>query len=304
MNRRLLSVVSIVTLLGGVAACAVENDPSTGTEPSEPVAVDAQNLVTNPIGPIFWPMGPITWADGVGTWPIGVWSNTAINWLAFDIAGATNLQLSLSTLDGVGLGITPSLITSSLLSTVGAGPWLGGLTPYYGMLPWMNGLGTYPFYGVPGYVYGLGYYPYVDGLYGAGCGAGACGTLGAPLLDGLLYPGLYPAGLGASTFGGLTTLGASSLTTGFLGLTPAITANALLFPTFPAFVGTTPLLINATFSGVTAATQASLSIFAATASTAALQSSLAIQATMFPILGFPMPVSTLGLGALTPLSPL
>lgn len=288
LNQFALSLASAIIVAGGLTACAVE-DPDPAPAPEQVVA-SSDEIVTGPMGPLFWPTGPITWAGGVGTWPIAVWSAAPLTWLALDIPGATTLSLSLATMDAALMtGFSPILINTTLLNTLTPGPWLGGLTPYYGMLPSMYGLGAYPYYGAPGYVYGLGYYPYLGapGL-GAGC-VGGVGCLGTPLIDGLAFPGLFPAGLTAATTALAATPGLLPLTpitpiTPFLA--PTLTANALFFPTFPAFAATTPFLLNVTFSGLTAASMASLNVFAA--STAAATSSLAIQATTFPILGVPV----------------
>jgi hypothetical protein len=90
--------------------------------------------------------------------------------LVFDIPGVSTLDVTFSTLDGVLLtGFPYATIDPLLLDTWMAGPWLGGLYPSYGMLPWMNGLGAVPYYGAPGYVYGLNYYPgFVEAMKGRG----------------------------------------------------------------------------------------------------------------------------------------
>jgi hypothetical protein len=281
----------------GFAACVSEGEGSDDPAPNpEPVSAgqQAQSLVTGPIGPIFWPTAPITWNGTIGTWPIAVWSPAAIDWLAVSIPGATNLSVSLATMDGLALtGFPVAPLTTPLAATINAGPWLGGLTPYYGMLPWMYGLGSYPSYGVPGYVYGLDYYPYVGSCAG-------CGTLGMPLVDGLAYPNLFPAGV----VGTSTALGAAALTTPFLGttglapamipsasfLTPTLADNALYFSTFPTFAATTPFLMNVTFdaAAMTTASLSSMSLFASSAALDVAATSAAIQATTFPIMGFPV----------------
>lgn len=289
----------MTTLLAGGAltACATQGgeDPQPAPEPAV-TGSQSQALVTGPIGPLFWPTAPITWNGSIGTWPIAVWSPSTVNWLALSIPGATNLSVSLAAMDGTAMtGFPVGPITTPLATTINVGAWLGGLTPYYGMLPWMYGLGSYSSYGVPGYVYGLNYYPYVGSCAG-------CGAIGAPMLNGLAYPSLLPSGVVATN----AAFGTAGLTTPFLGtaaisptmipsasfLTPTLADNALYFSTFPTFAATTPLLLNVSFdaAAMTTASLASMSLFASTAAvqTSAAATSASISATTFPIMGFPI----------------
>src|SRR5262249_42027017 len=146
-----------------------ENDSQPA---AEPVAADNQEIVTQPLGPLFWPTGPITWADGVGTWPIAVWAPAPLTWLALDIPGCTTLGLGFAAMDGTLMtGFSSVAINASLMSTLTAGPRLGGLWPAFGMMPWMNGLGMVPFFGSPAYVFGLNAFPFF-GTAGLAAGVG------------------------------------------------------------------------------------------------------------------------------------
>jgi hypothetical protein len=280
MKRSMLVLAACLATAGGLAACGSDNEPQS----AEPIAVDAQEIVTAPLGPLMWPTAPISWVDGVGTWPIAIWSSTPLNWMAFDIPGVMDLDVSFTTIDGALLGANLATIDAALLNTVTTGPWLGGLWPAYGMLPWMNGLGDYPFYGAPGYVYGLDYYPYVAG---AGC-PGCVGAPFTPLIDGLAYTGLYPAGLTPlATTAGLAASTALLPGVGFMN--PMLTANALMCNSIPFVAGATaaPIIANLTFSGLQASQMASLNIFAANTTAQLAATNAAIQATVFPIMGVP-----------------
>jgi len=280
MKRSVLFFGSALLALAGVAGCANQNDPASAA--SEVGTVQQDQIVTGPMGPLFWPTGPITWANGVGTWPIAFWSPTAVNWLACGIPGATTFNLGLTALDGTAIAGWDGLagpIGADLVGLYGTGTWLGGFAPYYGAYPGFSGLGTTGFYGWPGYVYGYGYYPW----YGAGL-TGLNTLTTTPLINGLAFPGLLPAGL-AGFDGTLATTFPAAW--GGLGwMNPVFDSSLLWFNTLPAFVGNTPFLLNLTFSGITAAQMASVSLF--TASAAAATSSLAIQATLFPITGVPL----------------
>lgn len=292
MKRNLMSLSAVALACTAVSACVGQSDVPAA---NEQVAESVESLVTAPIGPVFWPMAPISWSGTAATWPIAVYSTTPLDLLAFDIPGASALSLSLATLDGAAVtGYAPVPISSAWLDTFGAASWLGGLTPYYGMIPSMYGLDPFPIYGVPSYVYGAGYYPYVDGLFGGACSGGLCGSIGAPLIDGLTYPGLFPAGvLGTVAAPAAPSIAPLAASTAFLPgapfAAPALSSRALMFSSFPAFSAATPFIVNVAFDGLTAASLTSLNIFTATAATnAAIQGGLALQATAFPILGVPL----------------
>jgi hypothetical protein len=265
MNRKIATVASVLALVGASAGCVGDLDPQ---EQPEPLGVAQGEILTGAVGPLFWPTGPITWNNGVGTWPIAVWSSAPLSWLALDIPGAATLGVNLTTLDGALLpGVSPLAIDSARLGTIGAGTWMGGLWPGYGMLPWMYGVGGYSTFGTPSYVYGLGFYPSVN-----------ASMTGLTTLGSLAYPTLMPAGLATTTVG-MTP----SLLPGATLLGPTLTSSALMLDGFPAFTGTTPLLLNLTFSGIDAATMPSLSLIGAHGAA----SSLALQATVFPLMGIP-----------------
>lgn len=261
MKRRILSVLSIFAVAVGATACSADDAAS------EPVsAASDEVVVTNPISPIIWPISPITWDGTVGTWPLAVWASQPINWLAFDIPGATGLSLSLASMDGVPItGFAPIAVDGALVSTIGAGPWFGGLAPTLGLLPWANGLGTWAAgCNVPGFVFGLNFWP--DGLVGLGLNAATPNAIN-PLL-------LTP------------TMTTSAMLPGAI-VTPTLTSSALMFNTLPVITGTTPFVVNVHFNAVQSATMAQLNVFSSMAATNAAIQSAAVQSTVFPIIGMP-----------------
>jgi hypothetical protein len=270
MKYRVLSLASMFALVAGVTACATDNETSPSS-PQEPVTQGAQKqaIITNPVAPLIWPVGPIAWNGTTATWPLAVWSSTPINWLAFDISGASNLSLSLASLQGAALAnYSAATISAQQLSMLQAGPWLGGLAPSISLLPFMNGLGAVaPTFASPTFVYGLNFYP--DVMMGL-----PASTL--PL---------------SATMPGLLDASAASLLTSPLlpgidnFMTPFISSNALMFGSLPAITGTTPFLVNATFTVPDLVTPAYLSVYSASAATnAAIANNVAMQSMVFPII--------------------
>jgi len=258
--------LGLCTLVGSSAGCSTVGDQAA-TEPQQQTAVAAQEIITSPLGAnvLAWPMGPIAWDGLTGTWPIAVWSSLPISLLAFDVAGVSNLSLSISTLDGLGSPLLLDGVTALPISTA----FLGGI---------QAGLAT----------------PWAGGVFAPTLGLGGLWAPGAGF-DGTFAPW----GLGSFGFGGFdTTLGATSsaLVGGALGvggispfLTPAITSNALMFTSLPLLTSVSPFLINVGFTGVDGLNtlmMGGLSMFASTAaSNVLLSGTFPFTSLAFPIMG-------------------
>lgn len=271
MKYRVLSLASVLAMIAGVPGCATDGEPTSAPEPVTQGAQE-QAFVTNPVAPLVWPVGPISWNGLTGTWPLAVWSNQPINWLAFDVSGATGLGIGLASASGAALSTySAQTISAAQYATLSAGPWLGGLAPTMSLLPYMNGVGSIGAFAAPSFVYGLNFYP--DVMMGL-----PASTL--PLAT--TVPGLLDVGAASASFG---IGGLGSLLPGISFMTPFISQNALMLDTLPAISGTTPFLVNATFTVPSFVSPSYLSIYsAAPAANAALASNLAMQSMVLPII--------------------
>jgi hypothetical protein len=271
MKYRVLSLASMLVMVAGVTGCATDAEP-TSTTPQEPVAQGAQKqaLVTNPISPIVWPVGPISWNGLTGTWPLAVWSSSPINWLAFDVSGASGLGIGLASASGAALtSYSAQTINAAQYATLSAGPWLGGLAPTMSLLPYMNGVGSLGAFATPSFVYGLNFYP--DVMMGLPASTVPFSTTVPGLLD--------------ATTAGVAGLGMSSILPGMSFMTPFISQNALMLDTLPTITGTTPFLVNATFTVPDLVSPAYLSVYSgAPCANAALANNLAMQSMVLPII--------------------
>lgn len=271
MKYRVLSLASVLAMVAGVTGCATDGEPTPGPEPVTQGA-QKQALVTNPVTPLVWPVGPISWQGTTGTWPLAVWSSSPIDWLAFDVSGASGLDIGLASSTGAALtGYSAQTINAAQFSTLSAGPWLGGLAPTMSLLPYMNGVGSIGAFASPSFIYGLNFYPDV-----------MMGLPASTLPLSTTIPGLLDVGAASASFG---VGGLSSILPGLSFMTPFISQNALMLDTLPAITGTTPFLVNATFTVPDFVTPSYLSVYsAAPCSNAALASNVAMQSMVLPII--------------------
>jgi hypothetical protein len=255
-TRSLIPVLGLaLALAGGSGGCS--SAESQKAAPDESTGNNASAQLIAATGTIMaWPVGPIAWDGLVGTWPIAIWSPAAIGGLAFDIAGVT------------GLGITcagfPGLIAAPITT-----PWLTAFG-----FPVVAGAGIgAPFLGAaglwaPAYGFAGTYAPFADGLSGFSVGAFApWGGWSGTLWNGALTPGW-----GA-------------------WMSPALTANALMFSNIAAMSAAQFMTFNVTFTAssffaASTINNMALSIFATPITATALAASTA--AIPFMSMAFPI----------------
>jgi hypothetical protein len=267
-TRTLISLVTLA-LAAASSGCSAETQPQSAAADEPTGKTDQAQLIGMTGNIMAWPAGPIVWNGLNATWPINVWSPNPIGAIAFDVAGMTNLGLTVA-------GNTA--LTASTITT----PWLNAFVPAAGVplavgAPLAGAGGLY----APGYGYGGLYAPYT-GLAGYGYGAfSSTAALQSTYLNGALTPGW-------STW-----------------FTPALTNSALMFTTLPTLTALTPFTFNVTFAAQSAAqatavqtaaisNAAALSIFA----TPILPSALATATLPIPFMSMAFPILPL-----TPLLP-
>jgi hypothetical protein len=268
MKPRTLISVFALAVAASSSACSAETQQAS----SEPTATTEQAQIATLGNIMAWPAGPITWTGLTGTWPINVWSPAAIGALAFDIAGVTNLGITVAGFPAM----LPLTITTPWLNAF-VPPVAAGALPGAWGAPFFGGAGLY----APAFGYTGAYAPYA----GLGYGFGAYAPFGA--LQGTWLNGGLTAGWGLWA--------------------PTLTSSALMFNNLAVLNTFTPFTFNLTFTAQAAAQTAAITS-AAAFSTAALSvfatpitaTTLAAQTAAIPFMSIAFPIMPLPLAATTP----
>jgi hypothetical protein len=226
----MISFLTCALALSSNAACTSDAQPSA----DEPRASTGQEIITGAGSIFMWPAGPIAWDGLVGTWPIAIWSPATIGGIAFDIAGVTNLGLTVAGYPGM----YPLAITTPYLNAFGFGTTAAAATPGVIGAPFFGTAGLY----APAFGYTGAYAPYAYPGWGYGYGA---------------YSPLYGGAYGTYLNGALGAGWAN-------WLFPTLTTSALMFTNMAALNAFTPYMFNVTFTAQTAAQAAAMTTAATT----------------------------------------
>jgi hypothetical protein len=258
--KKQMKMLSTLCALGICAtACGAQDgasDVSGGPLGGNESVSSAEQKIVGLAGNILvWPAGPIAWNGLVGTWPISVWAPSTIGALAFDISGIGGLGVTALGFPGLTAGVITTPFLNAFLGAGTATPWLGVNGSLFGSAGLI----------APDFGFAGAFDPFGVGAFGFGAAVPGVGLLSASFANGTLLPG----------FGSF--------------LTPALTANALMFSNLAAINATTPFTFNVTFTAAQASQaiafqSASLSIFA----TPILGSALTTAAIPFTSIAFPI----------------
>jgi hypothetical protein len=241
--RTLISVLALSLAAGSGACTAGSVDQPTGA--GEPTAMtDETQLVAGTGTVMAWPTGAITWNGLMGTWPIAIWSPAAIGAVAFDIAGVTSLGVTMA---------SSAAITASTISTAYLNAFVPpvGAAGFFGATPFLNAGGLV----APAFGFGGTWAPFTGMGWGLGLFTPTTALTGT-WLNNAFTPGW------ASTW-----------------MTPALTANALMFTNLAAINSVTPFMFNVSFMAQSAAQATAITTAAASSAAFAQTAALSVFAT-------------------------